>query len=517
LTSSDIETAWPTFRAATAYKVLAVYPEQIVKQVLVTFTRMLQAVNHVDARQWDNQMVAEGLTVLKQQAQQDSDPLSLIILKLNYSVLKPFLLFWAQAKESQLQVKPVRQLLKEFETVTGLDGSLIDVDALTIQDPMQNAIPDQPWLAQWQERTADDIQSYTQSWLAEYLGSPGWAHDQTTGVTEDQLDTLLRYVVTQGYDEYRKTPKSWSKAVLAGVLDDVVANLNLTAADLALTIPAMSHLLGFAGKKGWLNAKRASTYQRYLVDLAPKTIERAKDDSNFSPEKQIYHAMITQGIDPNDATAAKAFVEKIQAQGGVDSKYEGGARLPDGIDLTADELAILLGDEELLYTFAGRYDPNPQRSYLQEQHVMTYAGRKWQEKEADDAHLFGVAVGLQVWLFRKAYHLSQLWQSSDNTLDMVARIADMLYGQCVISLEQSTPDIWQDFGEWIQEATSDPDGLRELMRAIANVLQNEGYMPPKSADKLVAALTASQPKHQKRTGNVVSFKEARKRRKHKKR
>jgi len=514
MTSSDIETVWSTFRAATAYKVLEIYPEQIVKQVVFTFTSMLQEVNHVDACQWDNQMVAEGLTVLNQQAQQDSDPLALTILKLNYSVLKPFLLFWAKAKESQLQVKPIRQFLKEFEVVTGMDGSPIDVDALSVQDP----IPDQPWLAQWQERTANDIQRYTQDWLTAYLTSPAWAQDQATGVTEDQLDRLLTYVVTQGYDKYRKTPKSWSKKVLAGVLDEVVANLDLTAAELSLTIPAMGHLLEFAGEQGWLNAKKASTYQRYLTDLTPETIERAKDDSNFGPDKQIFNAMVAQGIDIEDEAAVRAFLEQIKAQGGlVDSKYEGGMRLPDGIDLTADEYNLLLDDDDLLYTFAERYEPDPGQDYLRKHHVMTYDGRKWQEDDADSAHVFGIVVGLQVWLRRQDYQLSQQWQVAENTLAMVAGVADMLYSQHLITLEQSTPAIWQEFGRWIQDATPDPDGMRELMRAIAHVLQDAGYMAPQAGDKLIAALTTGQPKQQKKTGNVLSFAEARKRRQHKKR
>jgi len=55
------------------------------------------------------------------------------------------------------------------------------------------------------------------------------------------------------------------------------------------------------------------------------------------------------------------------------------------------------------------------------------------------------------------------------------------------------------------------------MRAIAHVLQDAGYMAPQAGDKLIAALTTGQPKQQKKTGNVLSFAEARKRRQHKKR
>lgn len=136
---------------------------------------------------------------------------------------------------------------------------------------------DEPSLPQWQEYTSNNIAQYTQEWIDSYIKSSGWKK-RDKSITEELLRTAMSALTDKAYDIYRKTPKSWTKKAIYGILTDYfVSNVGFDTKDYPRIVPALTGLLTYVGKKGWVNAKKIDNYKRYLAASEADMIELSSD------------------------------------------------------------------------------------------------------------------------------------------------------------------------------------------------------------------------------------------------
>lgn len=171
------------------------------------------------------------------------------------------------------------------------------------------AINVDPTLPEWQERTAVSIQSYTADWVSAYQRSAAW-QNRPEGVSEVFLTVVLNELVQRGYNYYRKTPKSWSKRVLTDILTTtIITKYEFSAEEYALLVPMLTSFLQFVADQGWLNAKRATDYQRYLQAGEADMIAGAKDYADNPDALAIINQkMVAAGIDSKDPDKKQTYL-----------------------------------------------------------------------------------------------------------------------------------------------------------------------------------------------------------------
>jgi len=379
-------------------------------------------------------------------------------------------------------------------------------------------------LPAWQAGTARNIHNYTHRWLADYMASPAWAK-RPAGVTQDLLETVIGSLTERAYSEYRKTPKSWTKRAITGVMTGyLVSNTGLTDAEYDLVAPALNAWLAFVGATGELNAKRVSDYQRFITAAGPQMVAQAKDQGNFSPAKLVMNLADKQGVDLNDEAANRAFVEQLNAQGGIDALYdhlEDEATANDDWysdeeatdDDGADLLATMLAHPDQLAEVAKLYDPDPQKTYLEMSH-----GTSWQRRTAMRVHELGVQAGVKFWLARQTYQLP----ADHEALDIIRSVSDFV--DVIYAQHNQAPTDWsvptmQAIGQWLRQ-TGKGQAVEWLYANLLRMLGSDDTLTRQQAKQLPAAILGDpipKVRPQKVQGHGLSPKQARKLLKNKRR
>ena len=283
---------------------IEMYQLGLIKEAVQGFGQMMDQTGYHDPKSWDEDMIVELFFTLIEQAENDNSEQSSDMLSMVLDIMSNWLKFLASKNLLAISRTELDEALQE------------------LKEPIEMSEEDtyeQPNLPHWQEHTANDIDSYTDMWVTSYVKSNDWKKRQK-GVTKDLLEVVLSSLTQIAYNEYRKTPKTWTKEAFEGILTGYfVSHIGLETEEYPLVVPALSGLLNYVAKQGWLNEKKAATYIRQLKDIEPEMIELAKNSNNFGPAKLVIDKMQEQGIDPEDEAAVQKFIEELNANGGIDS------------------------------------------------------------------------------------------------------------------------------------------------------------------------------------------------------
>jgi len=459
-------------------------------------------------------MILRGLTQLVENADADPDNDAQAILILTYDIVSAYLRCLAANQIITIGFDDLETALINFETQHGLQGTVMAPD-MFFKTPKNNDD-----LPEWRAYVAQNINSYTNDWLQAYFESPAWQH-QTTGITSDLLTFIFTTLAEKAYDSYRKTPKSWTKKAITGVLTGYfVSNTDLTKKECQQVAPALSEFLTFVASQGWLNEKRASDYQRFITAAAPAMIAKAGDQKNAGPAKLVSAALKAANVDLKDEAAVQRFIKQINDNGGIDSLYDDD--LPAEADDTdiPDNLMDLLAQPQQMAAVATTYDPDPDQDYLRDAHHSVSEG--WREAKAIKTHALAVETGLRLWLQRQEYNISKGWESTDLIIAVVD-FMDVLYAQNLVMPSQWSVSVFNEIGHWFrnEQSADDYQKMQPVIAGIVGVLRTTEILTKKQAGQLPAAFNGEPipviDKPKKVTGKVMSMKQARKLLKNKKR
>lgn len=514
MTKEKLTKYWTDFKNYPEYADFTGYPEQILTEALDCFELVMTSVTPKPIKRWGAKEINAGLTALAD-ATSDEDNEGLII---TYDITAAYLRYLAEEGKISASFDDLETVLIDFEEKEDLQGPVLPADTL-FSDPGERSY--QADLPEWREYIANDIMAYSQEWLRAYFETPTW-QNTTSDIDQGTLEMIIETLVRTAYDEYRKTPKSWTKKAITGVMTGrLIRNVNLTATDYQALAPAVTEFLAFVGQNGWLNAKRVSDYQRFINAAAPEMIALSQDRQNFGPAKLIGEKLQASGIDLSDRAAVDDFIQQINADGGVDSLY-GEDDLSDENDeqsADVDELKKIMADPTKFAQVARAYDPDPQADYLMASHQSKEVG--WQRKTAVKVHELAVQTGLRLWLKRDNYHFpagSELSDVMSNAMEFI----DVLYAQSLVTPAEWTVAVLREIGTWFQShEVAEYDEMKKFIVNLVDSMYNDGILSKKQAGQLPAAFagkaipTVETPKKVK--GKVISMKQARKLLKNKRR
>jgi hypothetical protein len=452
---------WPNFRDSPEYAAAKDYPQASVKEAITYFGELMAVAFPGSLRNWTAEQVCEVLKTIQHHVPASDDDQK--TQALNDQVVQALLRYLVQAGQinaDQAALETVLTQLAQTEKPSAL-----------LYERKINTDPDLP---EWRDYIARDISIYTYGWLAAYLhNAEAWAQ-RPTDVTADFLTTIVNALSEWAYDEFRKTPRSWTKKVLRALLTGPFMAMSLSLADYQRLVPALKAFLTYTGAHGDLNEKRAQDYQRFLTDLEPEVV-----------------------------TAAKAKFATTSAEPATDKAT------PD--PLLADA-AQLLADPKQLIAAAAVHDPDPEQAYLEHQHVAQQSDHKWQRQRAIATHTQGVEAALTLWLRQSEHPLPAGWDAQ-MTIGNMSGFIDLLYSQYLVGPADWENAFLRDFGEWSQRNQPDSEAQLQAITSLIGVLADMQLINQRQAAQLPAALRGEKvPKVKQPTkvkGKAISMKKAR--------
>ncbi|WP_127848976.1 hypothetical protein [Lacticaseibacillus hulanensis] len=448
------------------------YPEALVNKVVLSVDEMMAAMFGRQMAGWQGQDIYDYLGSLVEQADADGDPEAQSLLIAMYDVLRAFFRFLARKHKISLSSADMEDLLDQFENESGLGG--VEQPKIKLRTDAVNMDPNLP---EWRDNITADNQRYVGAWLDSYFKSSRWTK-RDKRLSKDVLSTAVLTITEKVYDLYRKTPKTWTKTALRGVMCNyLVKNVDFDNDEYPLIVPGLVDFIGYVAQRGCLNSQRAANYQRYLRAIEPEMIDAASDALNQETG--------------------------VPASGDED-------------ELTDDDLREILNNPEKFATHFRDYDQDPGQHYLLQGHLPYRGAQKWSRKTAITVHQQAVSFGLCVWMLAQDVVVASGYDEK-TAIAIICETMDVMYAQHLETPDSWQPESWREFGDWLRNYSKQNNrGQRQaaILAAMVEMLGDKGIIDRQRAAKLKAAVLGekipSQKAPTKVSGKVISLKQARK-------
>lgn len=368
------------------------------------------------------------------------------------------------------------------------DGSQSDDDLPTITQV--NTMTDDTFdreLPQWQQDVADDIQAYTKKWVTQFVQDKTAWKAVPDGVNQRDTEFYVTTLTKRIYDQYRKTPKTWTKKAITGVLTGYfVSNISMPPEDYIPIGPTLTAFVDFVGKKGFVRSIISERAHRAIAEAAPKMVKLAQNPKNYGPAKEVGTAMMAANVDPSDPEAVNAFMDRYN-------------------QITQTQQA-LKGQQ---YNYASVYHPDEQ--YKEMPHTETIGQRHWRLATATRFHHQLTEYAWDTWA--NVDELNKEYSQADVSQAIIT-LGDALYAQYLES-----PKTWQSehfrevFADIIKrQAVPNLQALPASWEHLLHRLIDTAKIPKKLGEALIAEVRSgakavpkvSTPGHLQ--GKVISMK-----------
>ena len=467
----DINKIIDTFSNSFEFTRLSDYREPFIKDTIGQFYMMMRDSGYGDIAEWNQKLIFDLLLALTDQAFSDEDSQSVDVLMHFVIIVRAFLDFLISDGKLPISETDLDKVFDEYAAELG-----------RMNEPDQEQFYDDPNLPQWREYIAQDISNYTNEWADAYIESAAW-NKRSQGVTESILKTALGAMTDYIYNVYRKTPKTWTKKAINGTLTTYfVSNVGFDEADYQYIVPALSGLLTYVSRQGWLNEQRADKFKKYLAASESKMIELSKDSQNFSDSKLITLKMLEEGIDLEDKAAVQKYIDMLNKQGGIDYLRE----LAKNISEVKDPEETDIQDDKEIAEFS---DPDPEQNYLKAPHVRKIDYQTWNRRVAIKNHTLGVQYGTKLLLERKRYDVPTQANSEDIILSVV-QFVDVLYAQHLEKISEWSLNAWRELNNWLKQNQTEEqhDRTIKLLVSLMNLLAHEEVLSADKANGIIAVL-----------------------------
>ncbi|MFD1429313.1 hypothetical protein [Lacticaseibacillus mingshuiensis] len=502
------------------------FPTEVIRKVAEGLGDVMEKAYHKPMQQWNADRIKGALAAIM--PSDNATPDEEEVFETHYSIWRALLVHLAYEGKIPLTPKTLQPVLDEYEWVNGLsdDDDAYDDD----DDPMWDMdINEDPSLPEWRESVYDDIQGYVDDWLHAFFISPAWRNHPKNGpeLEQDFLEDMIHEMVDEGYNEYRKTPKSWSKAVLQKIYIRLGSTLNMSPGEWVFAVQDTKAFFTFLKQKNLLPAKRATDYLRYLEEASSALFDATEAGpetpaDNDAVNQAVMQRLAAKGVDISDEGAIRMALQEMIKSGELNELLES---MPVDQESDADDdggdaaLLASLDDPAQRDHLLDQADPDTKHTYLTTPHTPVLAGRKWQKKTATEVHRFAIETGIRLWMAGSQYTLPNGWLGGD-VIGTVVNMMDMQYANFLLQPKEWTADPIYQMGRLMGQL--DPsEGAQDILTVISAMLAfltARGVLSQTTGAALTGALRdgfsgkefaapATKP------GKVISFADAKKKKK----
>ncbi|RXT57811.1 hypothetical protein [Lacticaseibacillus chiayiensis] len=426
---------WPKFIKRKQYQELKL-PREAVEVVAVIIQQYLDGMNNrigLNPAKWSAQDIQQNMQDIIDQAPQDT--LGVTIASTSFLAIQQFLKWLAatgalrvsQSKIDQIMLPMMMDLIVTLSKVEAesddnseLDGTIMDDDfddlasdvKLGFANAADRGVVD-PTLPEWQEETSDRIQEEVASLFDEFADNEDVLHALPENISPDDAWTYVSMLVEKVYDQFRKTPKTWTGKAVSDVMTGYfVTNLSIPKEEYENIGPALTLFVDYMTKRHYIRPVVGKRVNEAINEAAPKMVTLAQDPGNYGPAKKFGLALKKAGVDPTDSDAFEAFQDKYNE-----------------IEQTKRAAQGLFYRKEFVY--------EPDEAYRSEQHVEEIGDRHWHLATATRNHNQVLKFIRLTWTAEDNQALRDAY-SQELVVNEVVTMGDALYAQYL-----ETPKNWE--------------------------------------------------------------------------
>jgi len=287
MTETTIEELWQAFRVSAQYDDVQKYPEEVCHEAIrfIGTAMNLQGVTETD---WQLSNLQAALEILVRVTPQQPGVRTVVT-----DVLQGLVHFMVVSHSVKLLAKDFADLLTAFRQYY-LPEPQVLFSGVPSKWPFGMSIGSLPMPLQ---RMTDKIALETSEWQSSYLASPKWSK-RPAGVSAEFMKLVVGSFTKIAYQEYRKTPLSWTGRTVTGVLTNYfVTQMALSGEAYSLVVPTLHQMFGFLGETGRLTPQRVKKYQRFIKAAELKMLAHVTAWENLPATDQLVRGIQAAGID----------------------------------------------------------------------------------------------------------------------------------------------------------------------------------------------------------------------------
>ncbi|WP_225047069.1 hypothetical protein [Lacticaseibacillus kribbianus] len=440
---------WQRFTQSASYRQLEVtYPADQIRAAVGLLGSAMTAVTPLPPASWHVFELAKGLNHLAgflNRATTNPEAVTALL-----EIAQAFLLVAASANLIGLTPGEVVSALRPHHAAA----------KAAVTRPGQLDVIEDPRLPSFHEATYVELITTAQAWVDRFLVAP-IGRKQT--LSADLCGLLLTALVEAGYKWRRKTPQTWTPAMLQETMVDLFAcELPIDRTTVGLVAPLLRNFLTFVGKQGWLRPEVVGRDLRAVDGAVPEMTAAAADPERWHPRKRVVMAMVAAGIDLSDEAAVRRFAQR----------YEEVQAVHDALHLPR------FAQSPLVYQPDDRHQDLP--------HVETAGDRRWTKATATRMHNAGIDAARLVWSDTANAALREQVDQQKAVL-AVAAWYDGLYATAL-----QTPKRWSAAAAGPVLAglrrTADFEAYRTVLLALISQLGRHETLTPQQVTELSALL-----------------------------
>jgi len=287
MTETEIENLWQAFKASAQYDDVQNYPEEVCHEA-IRFMGTAMTVQGVTGTDWQLSNLQAALEILVRVTPQQPEVRTVVT-----DILQGLGHFMAVSGLVKLSAKDFADLLTAFRQYYLPEPEVL-FSGVPSKWPFGIAITS---LAMPLQRMTNQIALETNEWQSSYLASPQWS-ERPAGVSAEFMKLIVGNFTKIAYQDYRKTPLSWTGRTVTGVLTNYfVTQLVLPGEAYPLVVPTLHQVFSFLGETGRLAPQRVKKYQRFIKAAEPKMLAHVAAWENLPATDQLVRGIRAAGID----------------------------------------------------------------------------------------------------------------------------------------------------------------------------------------------------------------------------
>ncbi|KRM78026.1 hypothetical protein [Secundilactobacillus collinoides] len=419
-----------------------------------------------------------------------------------YIPLNDFVIFLVNTVATTLKHSEITDMLQRVEVAYGVgeqgygdQNEPVDFDIIKAPEYGDDYTADEVFdkrffgpgvTTEWHDYIAADIDKYVTAWVSTFFDSQEW-QSVSKMTTQENASRYIKEMTRAAYDEYHRTPKNWTIAVIKAVLTDhFVHQFIIQPAQYQEIGPVLEAFFSFAKRAGYLRSVNADRTIKAIKEVEETMVVAGQNRQKYSETKKMWLDAASAGIDKRDRKETEAFigawVENQQARRAGESRsYE----------------------RDLVYFNDGDYLTMP--------HDQSTGQLHWTKAVATRTHGDLSRYAWYLWSLPENQDLHEQINEAD-FVDFITFFGDAMYAQFLETPKRWQPDdvriIWSGY-----DPTSDPESfalLRESLKRLVTYLDTEGKLAKQLGPEIKAVFDGAQLKPKKKS-NVVSLADAKKR------
>ena len=421
---------WPKFVESKQYQNLKVQKnyKDVPAAVLQQFFASMADLAGLELSQWRVDNIRESVEELVNEAPQDVH--GAIVATTGLLTIQKFL-DWLQATHQlslpqydvdlvmfDIMTKAASEFAPEKFSLGNEDHQAHDQTHAQVNNPtleFANKVRQErlnPSLPQWRKATANRIDAEIESLVGRFFDDKAARQALPAKISLANVKVLVSTLTTRIYDQFRKTPKAWTKEAVEHVMTGFfVSNLIISIEDYPKIEPILTAFVDFMVSENYIRPVVGKRVQHGIKEAAPKMIRLAQDPGNYGPAKTAGMAMLAAGVDTADQVAADKFLADYH-------EVEQVRRAVQGLPYHEDEV----------------YQPDD--AYRTLSHVDTFDGQQWQLATATRVHHQMIKYARLLWIDEDSADMRDAWDQSD-IVDALVTMGDAMYAEYL-----ETPETW---------------------------------------------------------------------------